>query len=165
MMEMDIDKKLEDYTEQYKDNWQNLSFTLRRHLDIWVHKNIGSDLPNKLKISYLPVIFNITGKNTTRIDISRKSLTLKQSMGRTVKELKDMGILDTSISKNDKRSEFLFLTDAGKNFVLDSYQKQHSLQKLYEETVGAENMKIATEVINKIIYLHEQMNLESEEED
>jgi len=149
------DRILEHQKNRYC-NWQRLIYILRKHLDIWSHQNI-KPYWGDIKISQMPVIFNISMEGSTSIDIARKSMTAKQSISRTIKELQEKGFVVPKPIKNDKRSELLELTAEGKEFVLQASDAASKLQESYKQLVGAEKLAIAEEVINKIIAYHEQL--------
>lgn len=154
-----IDDRLIEHQKNRDCNWQRLIFVLRKHLDIWSHQNI-KPYWGDVKISHMPVIFNINLEGSTSIDIARKSMIAKQSISRTIKELQEKGFVVTKPMKHDKRSELLELSTEGKQFVLDASDAAVSLQESYKQLVGAEKLAIAEEVIKKIIAYHEQLQEE-----
>jgi DNA-binding MarR family transcriptional regulator len=154
-----IDERLLEHQKNRDCNWQRLIFILRKHFDIWAHQNL-TQYWGDVKISYMPVIFNINLEGSTSIDIARKSMIAKQSISRTIKELEGKGFIVTKPMKHDKRSELLELSQEGKQFVLDASDAAARLQENYKQLVGAEKLAIAEEVINKIIAYHEQLEEE-----
>jgi len=155
-----IEDRLKGHQQNRDCNWQRLIFILRKHLDIWSHQNI-KPYWGEIKISHMPVIFNINMEGSTSIDIARKSMLAKQSISRTIKELQQKGFVVAKPMKHDKRSELLELSTEGKQFVLEASDAAVSLQQSYKELVGAEKLAIAEEVINKIIAYHEKLEEES----
>lgn len=151
-----IEDRLKEHQKNRDCNWQRLIFVLRKHLDIWSHQNI-KPYWGEVKISHMPVIFNINMEGSTSIDIARKSMIAKQSISRTIKELQEKGFVQTKPMKHDKRSELLVLSEEGKQFVLEASDAAVSLQQSYKQLVGEEKLAIAEEVINKIIAYHEQL--------
>jgi DNA-binding MarR family transcriptional regulator len=160
---MKIDDQLRAFEAQQDSNWQGLIFNFRKHLDIWTHKNI-SPYWGQVKLSYMPVIFNIAVDGSTAVDLARESMIVKQTISRTVKELEENGMIEARQNDNDKRSEVLELTKKGKQFVLDCKMKSFELYETYKEVVGEKDMAIALEVINKIISYHENLYAADEEQ-
>ncbi|HEY9008172.1 MarR family winged helix-turn-helix transcriptional regulator [Ohtaekwangia sp.] len=160
---MKIDDRLREFEKLSENNWQRLIFRLRKHLDIWAQKKIKPSW-GQMKLSYMPVIFNISMEGSTAIEISRKSKIAKQAMSRTVNELEEKGMITSKIDKNDKRSERLELTAKGKQLVLDAHLELLKLQEDYKSLVGERNLKIAVDVINKIIEHHEKLNASDDEQ-
>jgi DNA-binding MarR family transcriptional regulator len=152
---MKMDDQLRHYEQDYENNWQRLSFLLRRHHDIWAHQYIRPYWGGQMKLSYMPVIYNISVDGSTVMDISRNSMTVKQGISRTVKELEEHGMIVPKKNQQDKRSELLELSKKGKQFVLDARKDLEELQAAYKELVGEEELAIAVKVINKIIKYHE----------
>jgi len=151
-----IDDRLLEHEKNRDCNWQRLIFVLRKHLDIWSHQNI-KPYWGEVKISHMPVIFNINMEGSTSADIARKSMIAKQSISRTIKELQEKGFVVPKPMKHDKRSELLELSQEGKEFVLEASDAAAGLQENYKLLVGAEKLAIAEEVINRIIAYHEQL--------
>jgi DNA-binding MarR family transcriptional regulator len=159
---MELDDRLRETEKRREDNWQGLTYKLRKHLDIWGHKHIKPHW-TEMKLSYMPVLFNISMSGSTVMDISRKSMLIKQIVSRTTKELEEKGMITGKINKKDKRSEYLELTPAGKQFTLDSTLEVIKLEAIYKDLVGEEHLEIATDVLKKILAYHESQ--EHDEED
>lgn len=158
-----LDDRLRKYELEQQDNWQNISFILRRVHDIWSHKNVSADW-GQIKLSYWPVICHISVDGNTAADLSRKSFVVKQNMSRTIKELEDKGLIISETSKKDKRSERLKLTQMGKELVCESMGKVTDLSEEYKKLVGDADLAIAVKVINRIIDYHVKLN-EADSED
>lgn len=159
---MNIDDRLREFDKQDDRKWQRLVFLLRKHLDIWSHKHIRPKW-REVKLSYMPVFFNISPEGSTAMEISRKSMILKQTVSRTIKELEEKGMIVSKKNNNDRRSELLELTSKGKQFALDAHTESQKLRETYMELVGAKKLAIAEEVLNKIIAYHESQNTGEEE--
>jgi DNA-binding MarR family transcriptional regulator len=160
---MKIEDRIREYEKDYGRNWQRLIFLLRKHLDIWSHKHIKTYW-GQMKLSYMPVICNITvDGGSTAMDIARKSMIVKQTMSRTLKELEEKGMIVSKTNKNDKRSEYLELSDSGKQLILEANIESAKLLDTYKELVGEKNLDITIEVINKIIAYHESLNIAEDE--
>ncbi|WP_345953315.1 MarR family transcriptional regulator [Mucilaginibacter sp. PAMB04168] len=151
-------KSKKDFPEHNDDkNWARLVYIAKKHLDIWSHQSIRPG-QGQLKLSYMPLIFNISTKGSTNTEIAKRSLTAKQAMSRTVKELEDKGMISTQPLSNDKRSYQINLTDEGLQFVQAANLRLSNLVANYKLLVGEDEFNIATEVLHKIIRYHEQMN-------
>ncbi|RYE20275.1 MAG: MarR family transcriptional regulator [Sphingobacteriaceae bacterium] len=98
---------------------------------------------------------------TTATEIGQRSMSFKQNISRTIKELEDKGIIVAGENKEDKRSERLNLTPEAKEFIFETHVKLDQLQEDYIKIVGEQNWQIATDVILKIITYHE--NLEKDQ--
>jgi|GEM_PF-595376 len=159
---MNIDDRLREFAKHDYGKWQRLIFLLRKHLDIWTHKHI-KPFWGQMKLSYMPVFFSIGLEGSTAMEIARKSMTLKQTVSRTIKELEEKGMIVSKTNKNDKRSELLELTQKGKQLMMDAHHETQKLQETYKELVGEKKLAIAIEVLNKLIEYHESLNTGEEE--
>jgi len=154
-----IDQQLRTLESLKGKNWQRLIFVLRRHLDMWAHRNVR---PNwgQMKLSYMPVIFNISVDGSTASEIAKKSMVTKQAMSRTIKELESNGMIVGNKDKSDRRIERLELTSVGKQLILDANLDQLKMVEIYKELVGEKDLDIAVNVLNKIISYHENLDLD-----
>lgn len=153
---MKIDDRLREIENQKYRNWQRLIYILRRHLDIWSHKNIRPEW-GQMKLSYWPVICNIAAEGSTAMEISRSSMVAKQSMSRTIKELEEKKMITSKPSKDDRRSERLQLTASGKQLIVDANDNVFKLMETYKELVGEKNLETTINTLNKIIEYHESL--------
>ncbi|GGB83959.1 MarR family winged helix-turn-helix transcriptional regulator [Dyadobacter sediminis] len=149
---------------QYDDekHWGRLIYIAKKHLDIWSHRNIRPDY-GQMKLSYMPLIFNVQQNGITNTEISKKALIAKQAMSRTVKELEEKGLITSQPLKKDKRSYKIHLTDDGKRFVNEANNKMLNLLDEYRKLVGDKEFDTAIDVLSKIIRYHEKLNLERDD--
>ena len=144
-----------------KENFARLISIAKRHLDIWSLQNIK--LANaEMKLSFLPVIFNIGPDGNTNTELSNKSLVFKQAMSRTLKELEEIGMITSTTTTNDKRSNKINLTREGKEFIQESTGKLSGMVKEYVDLVGEKDFKTTLKVLSKIIDFHEGLNTDKE---
>ncbi|KLT67080.1 MarR family winged helix-turn-helix transcriptional regulator [Pedobacter sp. BMA] len=152
-----IDDQLREFEQNDSVNWQALIFNLRKHFDSWSHIYIGA-LWKDIKLSHLPVIFNVSVDGSSVSEIAKKLNHPKQSVSRSIKELEVLGFVSSATCTQDKRVEVLTLTDLGKSFILDAKGVTARTNDIYKKLVGENELKIATEVIMKIIAFYESNN-------
>jgi DNA-binding MarR family transcriptional regulator len=157
MEQKDLDNQLRRYEQDQDHNWQRLSFNLRRVHDIWSHQDVNTRFGH-VKLSYWPVICNISVDGSTAAEIAKKSFVVKQNMSRTIKELEEKGMIVSKTSKKDKRIELLELTHAGKQLVCESMARISDLAEEYRMLVGEADLATAMRVINEIIDYHAKSN-------
>ncbi|RYE28282.1 MAG: MarR family transcriptional regulator, partial [Sphingobacteriaceae bacterium] len=92
MNDKNLDERLIYFEKKHQYNWQHLIYNLRKHMDLWNAKNVKAPLWH-IKHSYLPVLFNIHVHGTTATEIGQRSMSFKQNISRTIKELEDKGII------------------------------------------------------------------------
>lgn len=149
---------------QYDDekNWGRLIHIAKKHLDVWSHQTI-KPYNGQLKLSYMPLIFNISPEGNTNTEIAKKALIAKQAMSRTVKELEQMGMITSAPIKQDKRSYCINLTAEGKNYVEDANREMINLVEQYKQLVGEADFNTTLDVLSKIIRFHEGLGGSSKE--
>jgi DNA-binding MarR family transcriptional regulator len=156
------DKQLKAFEGLQDKNWQRLIFNLRKHLDFWAHRNIKPHW-GQMKISYMPVICNISVDGSTTSELARLTMISKQNMSRTIRELAEKGMIVSKVNSYDKRSEKLELTESGKQLVLDANTDVFRMSTIYKKLVGAKDLEIAVNVLNRIIDYHESLETGTEE--
>jgi DNA-binding MarR family transcriptional regulator len=148
---------LEDQSNYYsKYNWARLLNVYKRYLDNWSHEHVRSNKV-EMKLSFMPVIFNISPTGSTNGELSKRSMVFKQAMSRTLKELEEKGMVHLSATK-DKRSNKINLTEDGKEFVTNAQTQLKSLIETYVSLVGEEKFNTTIEVLTKIVEFHEKQN-------
>ena len=160
-VEKDIDKELLDFERNGSENWQRIIFNLRKQLDIWAHDNI-KPIWKDMKLSYMPVMFNISVEGSTASEIAKKSMLPKQTISRSIKELEDKGFIISATSGKDKRIEVLSLTKSGKEFILNAKNETQKMNLIYKQLVGKKDLNTAVRVINSIIDYHESTRLSAD---
>ena len=140
-----------------KENFARLISIAKRHLDIWSNQNLKS-VNGEMKLSFMPVLFNISPKGNTNTELSKKSLVFKQAMSRTLKELEEAGMIISTPIDNDRRSNKINLTKEGKEFITDSTEKLSKIITEYVDLVGEKDFKTTLKVLSKIIDFHEGLN-------
>jgi DNA-binding MarR family transcriptional regulator len=156
MSEKNIDEQLRVLEQMQDKNWQRISFNLRKHLDAWSHDHVKPAWGH-MKLSYWPVICNISVDGSTAAEISRKSMITKQNISRTLKELEEHGMIYSQINKNDKRSEVILLTEAGKKLILEANGEALGINEVYKKLVGEKELATTLEVLKKINAYHESL--------
>jgi len=152
-----IDQQLREFEKNDSDNWQALIFNLRKHFDGWSHIYLNYFWKH-MKLSHLPVIFNISVDGSSVSEIARKLNHPKQSVSRTIKELENLGFVHSCTSPVDKRIEVLTLTGLGKDFIIEAKGVTYRTNEIYKELVGEDDLRTATQVIMKIIGFYESNN-------
>jgi DNA-binding MarR family transcriptional regulator len=154
-------KKIKELHARYndKDNFGRLISMAKRHFDVWSHQNIK---PKKaeMKLSFMPVIFNISPEGNTNTELSKKSMVFKQAMSRTLKELEDIGMITSTPINHDKRSSRIHLTKEGGEFVSASNDKLSGLVDQYIDLVGEKDFKTTLRVLSHIVDFHQNLPAE-----
>ncbi|RFZ83456.1 MarR family transcriptional regulator [Mucilaginibacter terrenus] len=158
------DEILTDHQNDADKNWGRLVVLTKKYFDYWALKTIKPHW-NEMKLSYMPVISNVSLKGSTSNEIAKRSLTAKQALSVTIKELERKNMVVTTAAKRDKRSHKINLTEQGKKLMLVANQEINSLTDEYIKLVGKQNFETTLSVLQAINQYHETMNSLSEEDD
>lgn len=139
-------------TQQLKERgWAKIISTLKRQFDTWATENLICQGHEEMKLWYLPLIMNIGPEGITNNELARKSNMTKQAMSKIVKELLQLGYIETCSCDNDKRCSNIFLTEKGKLFALSCRQHVINIEKIYINHLGKEKFENVKEALLDII--------------
>ncbi len=139
-------------TQQLKERgWAKIISTLKRQFDVWATENLICKGHEEMKLWYLPLIMNIGPDGITNNELAKKSHMTKQAMSKIVKELLQLGYIETCTCDDDKRCSNIFLTEKGKMFALSCRQSVLNIETIYTNLLGKEKFENVKEVLLEII--------------
>lgn len=139
-------------TQQLKERgWAKIISTLKRQFDVWATENLICKGHEEMKLWYLPLIMNIGPDGITNNELAKKSHMTKQAMSKIVKELLQLGYIETCTCDDDKRCSNIFLTEKGKFFALSCRQSVLNIEEIYRNQLGTEKFEQVKEVLLEII--------------
>ncbi len=139
-------------TQQLKERgWAKIISTLKRQFDVWATENLICTGHEEMKLWYLPLIMNIGPDGITNNELAKKSHMTKQAMSKIVKELLQLGYIETCTCDDDKRCSNIFLTEKGKLFALSCRQNVRNIEAVYVNRFGKEKFESTKETLLEII--------------
>ncbi len=132
-------------------SWGKIISILKRQFDSWASEEFFKAGHEHMKMWYMPLIMNIGPDGITNNELAKKALMTKQAMSKIVKELLQLGYIETQPSKDDKRCSNILLTSKGKKFAIDCRFKMCSLETHYQELIGKEKVEELKNVLLRII--------------
>jgi DNA-binding MarR family transcriptional regulator len=91
---------------------------------------------------------DIEGTNVTTL-ADRAGIT-KQAMGRLVDDLEEKGYVESSPDPADGRAKLIKFTDAGWQFLLDSYAVKQEIEAIYTAALGEEGIAQLRAALEKV---------------
>ncbi|MBI1257304.1 MAG: winged helix DNA-binding protein [Chloroflexi bacterium] len=91
---------------------------------------------------------DIEGTNVTTL-ADRAGIT-KQAMGRLVDDLEEKGYVQSMSDPTDGRAKLIHFTDAGWQFLLDSYEIKQEIEALYTAALGEEGVAQLRAALEKV---------------
>jgi DNA-binding MarR family transcriptional regulator len=127
----------------------------KRFFDDWAYEALAREGYDYFKMSYMPLIMNISETGSSNNEIAAKARVTKQAMSKVVKELLAKGLISSQKHKTDARVSILFLTPKGKKFIEDTKRCMNKLGDEYKELVGVHNFEVMVDCVFKINQYHE----------
>jgi len=104
-----------------------------------------------MKIMYMPLLMNIYAEGITNNELAKRARVTKQAMSKIVKELIDLGFIDSRQDTIDKRSSIITLTTKGKKLVINARQRVAEKEAEYAKLVGDKKFEDLKEILIKLI--------------
>ncbi len=113
------------------------------------HENDGTK-GHPVKMAYMPFIMIIGPDGATNNEIAQHANVSKQAMSKVMKELQELGFIIVKPHEGDKRSSQIYLSDKGKEFVLQARICMNELMEEYRQAIGQERYETMIDVMLEI---------------
>lgn len=139
------------------DNLFATLYILKRAMDDWGSRNIGTWGYENFNTTYMPFFMNIGSEGISNNEIAEKMRVTKQAASRIVRELEASGLVRGEKSDSDGRSVKLYLTEEGQKFQEIASNEAKMLRKEYVKVIGRERYETAVDVLKELIDYHENL--------
>lgn len=144
--------------QQLADIVANRPRLLIRLLSI-VKKDFDAQLTEKLqqagykdfKIGDMVLIVNISQEGTINNELAKKARITKQAMSKVVKNLEATGYIYTRKHETDNRATVIFLSDKGKQLVIDTNKVVHEVQRYYTSIIGESDAEVLRDILYRLV--------------
>lgn len=133
-----------------------LLFQFKKLFDEWALSNLEADAYPSIKLSYMPVLMNISYAGITNKELASRIHISKQAMSKTLREVKALNLIEESPHPEDARSNLLTLTARGLQLVLFVRKGVLQLSEQYAEKVGQERFCTFLEVMDELVQFHRE---------
>jgi DNA-binding MarR family transcriptional regulator len=143
-----IFKKFENRKEKYIGRlsallWKHHYASLEK---MWQEKGFG-DIRN----GHLPLIFNIDPEGISVNILAEKALITKQAISQILKEVEELGYVESQPDEKDKRAKVVKLTQRGIDFIATMLECARVLEKNYIKIIGEEKLQQLTELQYELV--------------
>jgi DNA-binding MarR family transcriptional regulator len=104
-----------------------------------------------LRAGHLPVFTNVDPQGIRITELAERAGMTAQMMGRLVRELEELGYLQTTPDEQDRRAVVVRLTGLGDRFRQDADRAIEDLARHYEIHAGAETVRALRESLLKLL--------------
>ncbi len=103
------------------------------------------------KIGDMVLIVNISPEGTINNELAKKARITKQAMSKVVKNLEATGYIYTRKHETDNRATVIFLSDKGKQLVIDTSAVVHEVQRYYTSIIGEEDAAVLRDILFRLV--------------
>jgi DNA-binding MarR family transcriptional regulator len=153
---MNLDQTLRDTEYIKSQNWGKLLAMSKRQFDEWATRKLAEEGYADFKMVYMPVLMNIKEEGTNNNDLAQYAKVTKQAMSKVVKELTELGYIQSRNSKEDKRNTIFSLTTRGKKLVIEARLCVKELMDHYRSVFGQKEFDGMLKLMQKVIEYTDQ---------
>jgi DNA-binding MarR family transcriptional regulator len=103
------------------------------------------------KIGDMVLLANISPEGTINNELAKKARITKQAMSKVVKNLEANGFIFTRKHETDNRATVIYLSDKGKQLVIDSSACVQIIQRGYTNIIGEKDAEVLKDILFKLV--------------
>ncbi|MGX5817836.1 MarR family winged helix-turn-helix transcriptional regulator [Chitinophaga lutea] len=123
-----------------------------------VKKDLDARLTEKMlqmgydfRIGDMVLLVNISPEGTINNELAKKARITKQAMSKVVKNLESAGYINTRKHETDNRATVIFLSDKGKQLVLDASACIQEIQQYYTSIIGESDVEVLRDILFRLV--------------
>lgn len=149
-MSATIDAKYEACLAKRPDSLARLINLFKKDIDLRITQKILDRGYKNFKLGDMVLLVHIDPHGTINNDLARKARISKQAMSKVVKNLEAENYIGTRKHDTDNRASIIFLTEKGKEFMINVYEAVDEIQALYEEIIGSEALTTLKTILKQL---------------
>lgn len=149
-MNATIDARYEACLAKRPDSLARLINLFKKDIDTRVTNRIQQRGYQNFKLGDMSLLVHIDPQGTINNDLARKARISKQAMSKVVKNLVAENYIGTRKHDTDNRASIIFLTEKGKEFMINVYDGVDETQALYEEIIGVDGVAELKAILKKL---------------
>ncbi len=146
-----LDKKLEEVMANRHRSLIRMLSIIKKDLDARITEQLQEKGYEGFKIGDMALLANIPQEGTINNELAKKARITKQAMSKVVKSLEKDGYIYTRKHETDNRATVIFLSDRGKQLVIDVSGCMREIQGFYTDIIGEENTEILRNILFKLV--------------
>ncbi|WP_106527728.1 MarR family winged helix-turn-helix transcriptional regulator [Chitinophaga niastensis] len=150
MMSTSIDAQYEASLAKRPDSLARLLTLVKKDMDLRLTEKIQERGYQHFKLGDMVLLVNIDAQGTINNELAKKARISKQAMSKVVKNLEAEGYIGTRKHDTDNRASIIFLTEKGKELMINASASVDELQEFYTEIIGEEDVKQLKRILHKL---------------
>lgn len=149
-MSATVDARYEACLAKRPDSLARLINLFKKDIDLRITQRIQERGYKNFKLGDMVLLVHIDAQGTINNDLARKARISKQAMSKVVKNLEAENYISTRKHDTDNRASIIFLTEKGKEFMINVYEGVDEIQALYESIIGADALAELKTILKKL---------------
>jgi DNA-binding MarR family transcriptional regulator len=150
MMSATIDAKYEACLSKRPDSLARLINLFKKDVDIRITQKIINRGYSNFKLGDMVLLVHIDAHGTINNDLARKARISKQAMSKVVKNLEAESYISSRKHETDNRASIIFLTEKGKELLINVYEVVDEIQEFYTNIVGTDELLQLKNILRKL---------------
>ncbi|NLR82713.1 MarR family winged helix-turn-helix transcriptional regulator [Chitinophaga eiseniae] len=149
-MSATIDARYEACLTKRPDSLARLINQFKKDMDQRITERIQERGYKNFKLGDMVLLVHIDPHGTINNDLARKARISKQAMSKVVKNLEAENYISSRKHDTDNRASLIFLTEKGKEFMINVYEAVYEIQAGYEAIIGADALSDLKTILKKL---------------
>ncbi|WP_341838019.1 MarR family winged helix-turn-helix transcriptional regulator [Chitinophaga pollutisoli] len=155
MTTTDRDKQLADIIALRPKLLIRLLSIVKKDYDARLTEHLQKNGYADFKIGDMVLMANISTEGTINNELAKKARITKQAMSKVVKNLEAIGYIITRKHETDNRATVIFLSEKGKQLMIDMFGAVQEIQSYYTGIIGEKDAELLRDVLFKLaVELH-----------
>ncbi|WP_298709115.1 MarR family transcriptional regulator [Chitinophaga sp.] len=155
MTTTDRDKQLADIIALRPKLLIRLLSIVKKDYDARLTEHLQKNGYADFKIGDMVLMANISTEGTINNELAKKARITKQAMSKVVKNLEAIGYIITRKHETDNRATVIFLSEKGKQLMIDMFGAVQDIQSYYTTIIGEKDAELLRDVLFKLaVELH-----------
>lgn len=151
MTTTELDKKLEEIVARRPRLLVKLLSIVKKDFDARITEYLQQTGYKDFKIGDMVLLVNISPEGTINNELAKKARITKQAMSKVVKNLEAMGFIYTRKHETDNRATVIFLSDKGKQLVIDVSGAVQEIQAFYTSIIGEKDAEQLRDILFRLV--------------
>ncbi|HEY9262815.1 MarR family winged helix-turn-helix transcriptional regulator [Chitinophaga sp.] len=149
-MSATVDARYEACLAKRPDSLARLINLFKKDIDQRITQRVQERGYKNFKLGDMVLLVHIDPQGTINNDLARKARISKQAMSKVVKNLEAENYISTRKHDTDNRASVIFLTEKGKDFMINAYEGVDEIQALYESIIGTDALTELKTILKKL---------------
>ncbi|CAL1520412.1 hypothetical protein MMC2321_04177 [Chitinophaga sp. MM2321] len=149
-MSNSIDAKYEASLARRPNSLARLLNLLKKDVDLRLIEKIQERGYINFKLGEMVLLVNIDAQGTINNELAKKARISKQAMSKVVKSLEAAGYISTRKHDTDNRASIIFLTEKGKELMINASDAVEEIHARYTAMIGEEDMLQLKRIMAKL---------------